>query len=93
MSNRPQLVHTARQMFETRLAKYNDPHNLEWDFDDITDKWERHAFSAHGMLREEIDEALQEVREVLLDLLYLSERVGEADTVNRARVLMERLKL
>lgn len=43
---KPQLVHTARQMFETRLAKYNDPHNLEWDMDDMTDKWERHAFSA-----------------------------------------------
>jgi predicted peroxiredoxin len=43
---KPQLAHTARQMFETRLAKYNDPRNLEWDFDDITDKWERHAWSA-----------------------------------------------
>lgn len=23
-----------------------DPRNLEWDFDDITDRWERHAWSA-----------------------------------------------
>lgn len=43
----PQLAHSARQMFETRLAKYNDPRNLEWDFDDITDKWQRHAYSAY----------------------------------------------
>lgn len=42
-----QLVHTARQMFESRIAKYDDPHNLEWEWDDVTDKWERHAFSAY----------------------------------------------
>jgi hypothetical protein len=61
---KPQLVHTARQMFETRLAKYNDPRNLEWDFDDITDKWERHAWSAFLDLRAtevERDELLSEV--------------------------------
>lgn len=46
MADRPQLVHSARVMFETRIAKYNDPHNLEWEWDDITDKWERHALSA-----------------------------------------------
>jgi hypothetical protein len=68
MSNRqatakPQLVHSARQMFETRLAKYNDPRNLEWDFDDITDKWERHAFSVFMDLQSteaERDALLQE---------------------------------
>lgn len=43
---RRQLVHTARQMFETRWAKYNDPHNEDWDFDEVIDKWERHAWSA-----------------------------------------------
>ncbi len=43
---KPQLAHNTRQMFLNRIAKYNDPHNLEWEWDDITDKWERHAFSA-----------------------------------------------
>lgn len=40
-----QLVHSAFEMFLTRIAKYNDPDNEEWDWDDVTDKWERHAFS------------------------------------------------
>lgn len=44
---RPQLTHSVRQMFETRLAKYNDPRNFEWDMDDVTDKWQRHAYSAY----------------------------------------------
>lgn len=64
---KPQLVHTTRQMFETRWAKYNDPHNLEWDFDDITDKWERHAWSAFLDLQTteaERDALLQQVREL-----------------------------
>jgi len=63
----PQLVHSARQMFETRLAKYNDPHNLEWDFDDIRDKWERHAFSAFVDLQTveaERDQLLAEVAQL-----------------------------
>lgn len=41
-----QLVHSSFEMFLTRIAKYNDPHNEEWDWGDVTDKWERHAFSA-----------------------------------------------
>lgn len=64
---KPQLAHTVRQMFETRWAKYSDPHNLEWDFDDITDKWERHAWSAFLDLQSteaERDELLREVAQL-----------------------------
>lgn len=44
---KPQLAHTARQMFEARIAKYNDPNNLEWEWEDLAaTRWERHAFSA-----------------------------------------------
>jgi hypothetical protein len=80
---KPQLVHTARQMFETRLAKYNDPHNLEWDFDDITDKWERHAWSAFLDLQSteaERDALLSEVarlREVLGPLVNRIDKMME----------------
>jgi|SRR6476659_8090076 len=68
----PQLVYSARQMFETRLAKYNDPRNLEWDFDDIRDKWERHAFSAFIDLQTveaERDQLLAEVAELRAEAL------------------------
>lgn len=41
-----QVVFSARQMFLARIAKYDDPRNEEWDWDDVTDKWERHAFAA-----------------------------------------------
>lgn len=61
---RRQLVHTARQMFETRWAKYNDPHNLEWDFEEITDKWERHAWSAFLDLA-----AVEKERDTLLQII------------------------
>lgn len=44
---RRQLNHSARVMFETRITKYDDPNNDEWDWDDMTDKWQRHAFSAY----------------------------------------------
>src|ERR1043165_6739244 len=43
---RPQAFHTASMMVETRRAKCNTRPNPGWEFDDITDKWERHAFSA-----------------------------------------------
>ena len=46
----PRLTHSARQMFETRWAKYNDPQNEEWVFDDDmahANKWERHAWSSY----------------------------------------------
>lgn len=43
---KPQLVHSAHLMLAARAAKYNDPNNLEWEWDNVTDKWERHAFSA-----------------------------------------------
>jgi len=39
------LVHEARQMILKRWAKYSDPKNLEWNFDEV-DKWERHAINA-----------------------------------------------
>ncbi len=64
-----QLVHTARQMFETRIAKYNDPHNLEWDWDDLAtvDKWQWHAFSAFMDLvavEKERDALMEVVRDI-----------------------------
>ena len=43
---RPQLVQNARESILARIAKYNDPCNEEWDWDDVHDKWERHALSA-----------------------------------------------
>lgn len=63
---KPQLVHSARQMFETRWAKYNDPRNLDSEFDaDMAraGKWERHAWSAYLDLvatEEERDAAVNE---------------------------------
>lgn len=47
-----QLTHTAYEMFLTRIAKYSDPNNEEWDWADVTDKWERHAFAAFRDLRD-----------------------------------------
>ena len=101
MSNRqatakPQLVHSARQMFETRLAKYNGPRNLEWDFDDITDKWERHAFSAFMDLQSteaERDALLAEVgrlREALDDILqcFANGSMPDISVVERARAAL-----
>lgn len=41
-----QLVHSAYEMFLSRIAKYNDPYNEEWDWDDVADKWARHAYAA-----------------------------------------------
>lgn len=99
---RPQLVYSARQMFETRLVKYNDPHNLEWDFDDITDKWERHAWSAFLDLQSteaERDTLLNEVRnaterfEAEHELLrkVVGERNGLRDEVAQMRKALETL--
>lgn len=70
---RRQLVHTARQMFETRWAKYNDPHNEEWDFDDVTDKWERHAWSAYLDLV-----AVEKERDTLLSIIDSLQLSGAA---------------
>jgi hypothetical protein len=74
---RKQLVHTARVMFETRLAKYNDPHNLEWDFDDVTDKWERHAYSAFMDLQE-VEEERDQLRGIIAVLCDQHAKLGEA---------------
>lgn len=41
-----QLVWEARVSILARIAKYNDPHNLDWEWSDAGDKWERHALSA-----------------------------------------------
>jgi hypothetical protein len=81
---KPQLVHTARQMFETRLAKYNDPHNLEWDFDDIFDKWERHAWSAFLDLKSteaERDALLNKIAELktLYDRIFTIRSTGDRE--------------
>lgn len=60
-------------MFETRWAKYNDPKNLEWDFGDIRDKWERHAWSAYLDLvatEQERDALLARVQELEVALAW-----------------------
>lgn len=44
-AERPHLVHEAREAIRRRWAKYSDPKNLEWDFEDA-DQWERHAINA-----------------------------------------------
>lgn len=45
---RPQLNHSARKMIEARIAKYDDPHNEEWDLGDPhIHKWEHHAISIY----------------------------------------------
>lgn len=44
--HRPQLVHEARQSLLARAAKYNDPTNLDWEWKDATNKFERHAINA-----------------------------------------------
>lgn len=85
-----QLVHTARTMFEARIAKYNDPHNLEWEWDDIADKWQRHAFSAfmdlvqveqeRDALKEEVERLQAHVKDLNHDL---QASVNEANWQNR----------
>ena len=45
IDTRPHLVHEARKAIENRIAKYFDPHNLYYDWDDA-DRWERHAMNA-----------------------------------------------
>lgn len=65
-----QLAYSARQMFEARIAKYNDPKNLECEWADLenANRWERHAFSAYVDLvavekeRDELATALTEAR-------------------------------
>jgi hypothetical protein len=42
-------------------------------------------------LADRVDMQLVEVREVLSDLLELAERIGEAETFQRARALYERI--
>jgi hypothetical protein len=65
-------------MFETRLAKYRDPHNEEWDFNDVTDKWERHAFSAFIDLQaaEKEIEILRAACEATLTAFFEDSRAG-----------------
>lgn len=67
----PQLVHTTRQMFEARIERYDDPQNLDWDWSEVRDKWERHAFSAFMDLQsvEAEVEKLRAERDNLLKVL------------------------
>lgn len=44
--DRPNLVYEARKMLLARWAKYSDPKNLDWDWEDVTNRWERHAINA-----------------------------------------------
>jgi len=91
-AERPQLVHTARQMFETRLAKYNDPHNLEWDFDDVTDKWERRAFSAFMDLVA-TEARLAEAQQQLNQLQIVNKQLSEGLSVRDAQYQTLRAQL
>jgi len=43
---RRQLLDNAKESMLARIAKYNDPNNDEYDWDDVRDKWERHALAA-----------------------------------------------
>lgn len=72
-----QLVHSAFEMFLTRIAKYNDPHNEEWDWDDVTDKWERHAFAAFRDLLGVADQVAR-LREALRKSAVLLHKVCNA---------------
>ncbi len=44
-TERPQLVHNARESLLARHAKYEDPNNLGWEWEDAS-KFERRAISA-----------------------------------------------
>lgn len=92
----PKLQRQIRVSIEARIAKYYDPKNEEWEWDDA-EKWEKHAMNAVLDLQaaeSRISRSEENFRDMLAKLLpYVRASISsdEMEPLKSAMALLSRL--